>query len=129
GAAQEERGRGEVDNAVDAELSFDDFEAADPETGGLVILLRLLLVVALELVRFVCARLLAVAVVGLVVENEESLDAQQVRHYSLEHLAFGFQRVQGGAATLEKSAIPLCELQFFAEFKCVVVGDDDLRLA
>ncbi len=39
-------------------------------------------------------RLLAVAVVRLVVEDEDVLHAHQVGHDALEHLAFGLQRVQ-----------------------------------
>ena len=47
------------------------------------------------------ARLLAVAVVRLVVEHEDVLQAHQVGHDPLEHLAFGFQRVQLLAVALE----------------------------
>ena len=39
-------------------------------------------------------RLLAVAVVRLVVEHEDVLHAHQVGHDTLDHLAFGFERVQ-----------------------------------
>ena len=38
--------------------------------------------------------LLAVAVVGLVVEDQDVLQAHQVGHDALDHLAFGFERVQ-----------------------------------
>ncbi len=48
GAAQEERRGREVDDALEAELALDGFEAGNPEPRGLVVLLRLLLVVALE---------------------------------------------------------------------------------
>ena len=48
GAAQEERRGREVDDAGDAELAVDGFEAGNPEAGGLVVLLGLLLLVALR---------------------------------------------------------------------------------
>ena len=40
------------------------------------------------------ARLLAVAVVRLVVEHEDVLHAHQLGHDALEHLAFGLERVE-----------------------------------
>ena len=86
-----------------------------------------LLVVALQLVaRHRLVRLLAVAVVRLVVEDEDVLHAHQVGHDALEHLAFGFQRVQLVAAALEQRAAALGELHALAELEGVVVGDDDL---
>ena len=55
-AAQEEwRGR-QVDDAGEAELAVDGFEAGNPEAGGLVVLLGLLLVVALQILVIVFAR-------------------------------------------------------------------------
>ena len=97
-AAQEERRGREVEDARDAELALHRFEAGNPEAGGLVVLLGFLLVVALQLfVVRLRRRLLAVAVVGLVVEHEDVLEAHEVGHDALEHLPLGFQRVQLGA--------------------------------
>ena len=70
--------------------------------------------------------LLAVAVVGFVVEDQDVLQAHQVGHDALEHLAFGFERVQFFAAALEQGAAAFGELHALAEFEGVVVGDDDL---
>ena len=55
GAAQEERRGRQVNDARDAELALDRFEAGDPEAGGLVVLLGFLLLVALQIVLVVVA--------------------------------------------------------------------------
>ena len=55
GAAQEERRRGEIDDARDAELAVDRFEAGNPEPGGFVVLLGFLLLVAFQIVFVVVA--------------------------------------------------------------------------
>ena len=126
-AAQEERRRGEVDDAGEAELAVHRLEAGDPEAGGLVVLLGLLPLVALEVVLVGLVGLLAVAVVRLVVEDEDVLHAHQVGHDALDHLAFGLQRVQLLArAALEQRAAALGELDALAQLEGVVVGDDDL---
>ena len=70
--------------------------------------------------------LFAVAVVRLVVEHQDVLHAHQVGHHALEHLAFGFQRVQFLAAALEQRAAALGEFDALAQLEGVVVGDDDL---
>ena len=50
--------------------------------------------------------LLAVAMVRLVVEHQDVLDAHQVRHDTLEHLPFGFSGVQlvAGAAPEQRAS-------------------------
>ena len=73
------------------------FTASRPEIQSarrLVVLLGLLPLVAFQILVVVLCRLLAVAVVRLVVDDEDVLHAHQVGHHALEHLAFGFQRVQ-----------------------------------
>ena len=45
----------------------------------------------------------------LVVEDEDVLHAHQVGHHALEHLAFGFQRVQFLACALEAAERPPLE--------------------
>ena len=45
----------------------------------------------------VVVRLLAVAVVGLVVDHQDVLHAHQVGHDALEHLPFGLERVQSSS--------------------------------
>jgi hypothetical protein len=49
-------------------------------------------------------------VVRLVVEHEDVLQAHQVGHDPLDHLAFGFQRVQFFAAALEQGRPPFGKL-------------------
>ena len=127
GAAQEEWRRGQVDDAAEAELAVHRFEAGNPEARGLVVLLGLLPLVALQVLVVGLVRLLAVAVVRLVVEDEDVLHAHQVGHDALEHLAFGLQRVQFLAgAPLKKRAAALGQLDALAQLEGVVVGDDDL---
>ena len=94
GAAQEERRRRQVDDAADAELAVDRLQAGNPQAGGFVVLFGFLLVVALQRLVVRVVRLLAVAVVRLVVDDEDVLHAHQVGHDALEHLAFGLQRVR-----------------------------------
>jgi hypothetical protein len=65
GAAQEERGGGEVDDSGQAELAIHRLQPGDPEAGGLVVALGLLAVVALQILVVVRGGLLAVAVMGL----------------------------------------------------------------
>ena len=59
-----------VVDGADAELSLDGFDAGDPEAGRFVVLLGLRFLVAFKLVFFVGQRALAIAVVGLVVDDD-----------------------------------------------------------
>ena len=71
--------------------------------------------------------LFAVAVVRFVVQDRDVFEAHQIRHDALDHLTFGFQRLQAlAAAALEQRAGSLGDVHSFARFECVVVGDDDL---
>ena len=85
------------------------------------------LLVALQVLVVGLVRLLAVAVVRLVVEDEDVLHAHQVGHDALDHLAFGLQRVQLLAGRpCEQRAAALGQLDPLAQLEGVVVGDDDL---
>ena len=85
--AQEERGRREVEDDGDGDGLLHRLDAGDPNTGRLGVLLRFLGIVALE-VRFLAhPGLLAVAVVSLVVERQDALQAHQRRHHPAQHLA------------------------------------------
>ena len=103
-AAQEERRRRQIVDGGEAELALDGLDARDPQPRRLVVLFRLLLVLALELFAVVGLRLLAVAVMRLVVEDDDVLQPHQVAAGALQHLAFGFERVQRGAAPLQQRA-------------------------
>ena len=93
----------------DAELAVHGLQAGDPEPGGLVVLLGLLLLVALQVLVVRFLRLFAVAVVRLVVEDEDVLHAHQLGHDPLEHLAFGLERVERLARAPWSSARPPLE--------------------
>ena len=129
GAAQEEGRGGEVDDARNADFALDRFEAGDPDAGGLVVLPGLLPVLAGELALFVLvARFAAVAVVALVVHDEDILHVHQVGHDALEHLAFGLLCAQRAVAAAQQLPADLGELHAFAQHEGVVVGDNDLGL-
>ena len=127
-AAQEEGGRGEIVDGAQAELPLDDLDAGDPEPRGLVVLLGLVLVLALQVLLVAGIGLLAVAVVRLVVEDDDALHAHQLGHDALEHLSLALERVQRLAAALQQRAPNLGDLHPLAQLEGVIVGDDDLRL-
>ena len=56
---------------------------------GLVVFLRFLLVLAFEIFVIFIAGLFAVAVVRLIVEDEDVFHPHQFGHHALDHLAFG----------------------------------------
>ena len=65
--------------------------------------------------------------VRLVIDDEDVLHAHQVGHHALEHLAFGFLRVQFlAAASLKELASAFGQVDALAQLEGVVVGDDDL---
>ena len=127
-SAQEERRGRQVEHARQTEFAVHRFETGNPQTCGFVVLLGLLAVVALEVFVFVALaeRFLAVAVVGFVVDGEDVLQAHQLRHHALEHLTFGFQRLQFlAAAPLQQAAATTGDFQSLTQAEGVVVGDDD----
>ena len=127
GAAQEEGGGGEVDDPRQAQAVVDGLQAGDPQTGGGVVLVGLLLVLALQGGLLVVRGLFAVAVVGLVVDGEDVFQAHEVGHDPLQHLAGGLLGVEGLApAALEELAVALGDVEALAAAEGVVVGDDDL---
>ena len=125
-SAEEERRRGEIDDPCDAELSLDDFQTGDPEPRSLVVLLSLLLVITFQIGLAISAGLFTVAVMSLIVEHQDVLQAHEARHHPLDHLPFGFQRVQLFAATLEQGAPALRKLHTLTKLEGMVVRDHDL---
>ncbi len=72
---------------------------------------------------------LAVAVVGLIVQDEDALHSHEVWHDALEHLPFGLECVRTRSDTsLEQGAPAFREVDALAPHEGVVVGDDDPRL-
>ena len=97
--------------------------------AALGVLLGLLAIITLQrvLVRF--ARFGPIAVMGLVVEDEDVLHAHQLRHHTPKHLALGLQSLELLARLApQQFACALRDLKLFAQPKGVVVGDDDHRL-
>ena len=129
GAVQEEgRGR-EVEDAREPQRAVHGFETGDPQAGGLVVLLGFLPLVALQRLFVRIRRLLPVAVVRLVVQRQHVLHAHQLGHHALEHLSFGFERLQlRTGRALEERTSAGGELEPLAAFEGVVVRDDDPRL-
>lgn len=75
-----------------------------------------------ELGRSGRGRLLAVAVMRLVVQDEDVLHAHQLGHDALDHLPFGLQRVGLGAgAALQELPAALRQLDALAQLEGVVV--------
>jgi hypothetical protein len=72
-------------------------------------------------------RPLTVAVVRLIVQHDDALQAHQVGHDPLHHLPFGFQRVQLRTAALEQGTRALGEVDPLAQLEGVIVGQHDLR--
>lgn len=107
GPAKEERGRGQVDDPSHPQLPLHDLQAGDPEAGRLVVLLRFLPLVPFQVGVLGADRLLAIAVVPFVVEDEDVLHPHQLGQHPLEHLALRLQRVQLGSPALEQRAAAL----------------------
>ena len=103
------------------------FQARYPEPRRLPVLLGLLPLLALERRLVLFAPLLAVAVVGLVVQHQDVLHAHELGHHAAQHPAFGFPGVGRGAAALEERPASLRDLDALPAPEGVVVGDDDLR--
>ena len=96
GAAQEKGRGGQIVDTRDAELALDGLEPGDPHPGGFVVLLASSFVLALEVglgLAFGVLDPLAIAVMGLVVHDDDVLHSHQLGHDALEHLPFGLQRL------------------------------------
>ena len=78
-------------------LRLNGLQAGDPKAGRFLVLLSFLLFLPGNILFDWIAGLLAIAVVGLVVEYQDVLQAHQVRHDPLDHLAFGFFSVISGS--------------------------------
>ena len=103
--AQEEGGGRQVDDTGHPKLPVHGLDAGDPEPGGLVVLFGFGLLVACEVLSLRDPRFLSVAVVCLVVDDQDVLEAHEVGHHPLDHLAFGFQGAEGlPRASLEEGS-------------------------
>ena len=64
-------------------------------------------------------------VMRFVIENQDILQAHQAGHHSLDHLSFGFQRVQLIATALQQGTATLGKLDTLTELEGVVIRNDD----
>ena len=127
-ATQEERRCGQVvDQDGLADHSLQGFDAADPEPGGGVVLLGLSLAFGIELRTGVISRadLLAIAVVGFVVDDDDALAAEQILADALRHLAVSFGALGLALAAGQNFLRQLRRFERFALLEGVEVGDDD----
>ena len=106
-AAQEERRGRQVDHTGHTEFTRHHLQAGDPDARRLVVLLGLLSVVALQIAVVFFPWLLAIAMVGFVVDDQDVFQAHEFRHDALQHLPLGFERVQRLTPTLEQARPPL----------------------
>ena len=93
GTAQEERRRGEVENPGAHRLR-NRLQTGDPHAGHLLAFgdFVLLLALKLRLALFFGHRLFAIAVMRLVVDDEDALRSHQLLHHALQHLSGRFGR-------------------------------------
>ena len=123
----EEEGRGgQVHHATHVEPARHRLQAGDPQPRSLRVLFGFLPVVALQDFLVARSRLLAVAVVGLVVEDQDALHAHERGHHPLEHLPLCLPglRIRPGLARQQRP-VPLRELRALSQPERVVVRDHD----
>ena len=79
------------------------FDAGNPQPRRLVVLGRLILLFAPERFFALARRALAIAVVRLVVDDDDILQGQKLAAGALQHRALGLGRDRGLAATLQQA--------------------------
>ena len=94
---QKEGRCGEVDHVCNTQFALHGFQTGDPHPGGFGLAFGFFLLVAFQvvnrssvLVDFL-GRLLPVAMVRLIINDQNIFQALQFRHHSLNHLPLGFQ--------------------------------------
>ena len=97
GAAEEERRGRQVVDRLDADLGLHGLDARDPDPGFLLALLGFLAIVAGERFGLVRFGLAAVAVVGLVVDDDDVLLGAQLAADAADHLVGRFGEDAGHA--------------------------------
>ncbi len=130
-APEEEGGCRDVVDGPDAEPALECLDTADPDPGGFLVALRLLLFLGGHgRLTLVVADPVAVAVVSLVVQNDDVLAAHQVGSADAgDHLAFRLCEGLLAVPPAEDLTVEFRDLLFLPEHEGVIVGDDDPRLA
>ena len=99
---QKERRCGEIHHPVNTELFTHCFNPGNPQPRSFRILLGFLPVIACQLALFCLARLLAIAVVRLIIENHDILHAHEFGHHPLQHLPLGLQSCERITSSLKQ---------------------------
>ena len=100
GATQEEgRGR-QVHHLTYSKFPLDHLQPGEPQSGFLGVLVRLPLVLTSQSAFVIFSGLLAIAVVALVVEDHDVLQAHQLGHHPLHHLALRLHGLDGARPDL-----------------------------
>ena len=90
----------EVIDLLHSQFTFYGLNPRDPQTSFFIVFLRFFLVIALEIVQVVIVWFLAIAVVGFVVDDQDVFHSHQLRHHPLDHLPFGFERLEFRSTSL-----------------------------
>ena len=129
-AAQEERRRGKIHDTGAGHLRADGLEPRDPQTGRLLVLLRLVLLLGFELSLLLTGRVLgtvAVAVVRLVVDHEDVLETGRVAEHAADHLPSRLHRLRPALSrrSHQHGLRSGRQLEQVLPLECVIVRDDD----
>ena len=129
--AQKKRSRRKIDNRRFPEFALNRLKPGNPKPRHFVASIGFLLFVGGKRFFFVFALLrifFPVAVVCLVVDDENVLHAEQFRHHAAKHLPLGLERLQSvpaGRAPFEQTLRHRRSCNAFPQFERVVIGDDD----
>ena len=126
-AAQKERRRGDVVDCAEIDLPAQGPDSVDPQPGCLGVLFHLLAALGLDRRLIGLAGLLLIAVMRLVVENDDILACQQFRADARQHLPFGLFCLRFRPAALQYRAGEFGQSEGLAQLELVVVGNDDAR--
>ena len=126
GATQEEgRGR-QVHHLTYTKFPLGHFQPGEPHSGFLGVLVCFPLVLASKRALVIFSGLLAIAVVALVVEDHDVLQAHQLGHHPLHHLAFGLHGLDRLSWPLQQVLPATGYRQSLPGVEAVIVGDDYL---
>lgn len=129
-AAQEERRGGKIIDRAYAHLALQGLDTGNPQPCRLVVLFRLLPILCCKPLFFTVACFFAIAVMRLVVDNNDILHAEQIFARALQHFAFGFFGNQFFVAPPGQNRFAnLIRIEPPAPTQSMKIGDDDLRLA
>ena len=112
---------------VEPKFTTHDLQARYPQPGRFVIFLGLFLVITFQVCPGFRIRFCPVAMVSLIIQRHDALQAHQIGHDPLQHLSFrlqGMQRIT--SPSLQERPPAFRDLHPFTELKGMVICDDDL---